>query len=221
MSTVSTPARRRPASAPPAPAATVRHGKCSLELSIGGTRYRLHPLTPPAGFKAVWSLHKQAPDSSAVYQVAVEKGQQPACTCPDFEINGAVCKHIGALKALGLIPGRKARPAAARRSHARRLASGGGCRVEGEGSGPDGAPSPATHHPSPTTGGFAAGFRRAVDEHLAMRRMAERIDGTPRPEADDPADRPFECAYCGAEFDPAASRDPHLCGACAEEGGRK
>ena len=36
-----------------------------------------------------------------------------------------------------------------------------------------------------------------------------------------PADQPFECAYCGTEFDPAVSRDPHLCGACAEEGGRK
>jgi hypothetical protein len=220
MSTVSAPARPRPASAPPAPAATVRHGKCSLELSIGGTRYRLHPITPPPGFKAVWSLRKQAIDSSAVYQVAVEKGQQPGCTCPDHEINGAVCKHIGALKALGLIPGRKARPAAARRSHGRRLASrveGGGCRVEGAGSGPDGTVPPATLHPSPATG-FAAGFRRAVDQHLAMRRMAERIDGTTRPEADDPADRPFECAYCGAEFDPAVSRDPHLCGACIEGG---
>jgi hypothetical protein len=146
-------------------------------------------------------LRKQSAESSAVYQVAVEKGQQPACTCPDFEINGAVCKHIGALRALGLIPGRKARPAAARRSHARRLAE------------------PAA--PAPAPGSFAAGFRRAVDEHLAMRRMAERIDGTPRPEADDPADQPFECAYCGTEFDPAVSRDPHLCGACAEEGGRK
>ena len=205
MSTVSAPARRRPASAPPAPAIPVRHGKCSLHLSIGGTRYRLHPITPPPGFRALWSLRKQAPESSAVYQVAVEKGQQPACTCPDFEINGAVCKHIGALKALGLIAGRKARPAAARRSHARRLAA-------------EASPAPAS---APQATGFAAGFRRAVDEHLAMRRMAERIDGTPRPEADDPADPPFECAYCGAEFDPAVSRDPHLGGPCAEEGGHK
>src|SRR5215831_16960753 len=104
MSTVASAPRARPASAPPAPPATVRHGKCRLELSIGGARYRLHPLTPPAGFKVVWSLRKQADDHSATYQVAVEKGQEPACTCPDHEINGAVCKHIGALKALGLIP---------------------------------------------------------------------------------------------------------------------
>ncbi len=53
------PRRSRPASAPPVP---VRHGKCSLHLSIGGTRYRLQPLTPPAGFKAVWSLRKADAD---------------------------------------------------------------------------------------------------------------------------------------------------------------
>jgi hypothetical protein len=99
---------------------------------------------------------------------------------------------------------RKARPAAARRSHARRLAEP-----------PVASPAPA---PPPVRGGFSAGFRRAVDEHLAMRRMAERIDGMPRPETDDPADPPFECAYCGTEFDPAVSRDPHLCGACTEGG---
>ena len=119
------------------------------------------------------------------------------------------------MKALGLIPGRKARPAAARRSHARRLAEP---PAEGPPRPRPGAPPAA---PAPAPGGFAAGFRRAVDEHLAMRRMAERIDGTTRPETDDPADQPFECAYCGTEFDPAVSRDPHLCGPCAEEGGRK
>ncbi|MDE2100042.1 MAG: SWIM zinc finger family protein [Patescibacteria group bacterium] len=210
MSTVASPPRARRDQAPAAPA---RHGKCSLRLSIGGTEYRLTPLTPPAGYKVVWSLRKLDPTRSAIYQVAVERGQQPGCTCPDFEINGAVCKHVGALKALGLIPGRKARPAAARRSHARRLAEPAAAPA------PASAPRPAG--PAPVPGGFTAGFRRAVNEHLAMRRMAERIDGTPRPETDDPADQPFECAYCGTEFDPAVSRDPHLCGACAEEGACK
>jgi hypothetical protein len=208
MATVSAPRRPRPASAPPVP---VRHGKCSLHLSIGGVFYRLRPLTPPAGVKALWSLRKQSDGAPAVYQVAQARGEQPACTCPDFTINGAVCKHVGALRALGLVAGRKARPAAARRSHARRLAEA-----------PAGSPSPAAGPagpspvPAPAPGGFAAGFRRAVDQHLAMRRMAERIDGTPRPEIGDSADRSFECAYCGAEFDPAVSRDPHLCGACTE-----
>jgi SWIM zinc finger len=153
MSTVAERPRARRASAPPAPAATVRHGKCSLHLSIGGTRYRLHPLTPPAGFKLVWSVRKQSETDSAVYQVAIAKGAQPACTCPDFTINGAVCKHVGSLRALGLIPGRKARPAAARRSHARRLAE------------PSPAPAPA--------GAFAAGFRSAVSAEV------RRISGEP------------------------------------------
>ena len=186
MSTVAERPRARRASAPPAPAAPVRHGKCSLHLSIGGTRYRLHPLTPPAGFKLVWSLRKQAETDSAVYQVAIAKGAQPACTCPDFTINGAVCKHVGALKALGLIPGRKARPAAARRSHARRLAAE--------------APAPA---PQPA-GPFATGFRSAVAAEL--RRMSGQVE--PEPEGclycGDPFDPavsrdPHFCASCAAE----------------------
>jgi SWIM zinc finger len=194
MSTVSAPARRRPASAPPAPAATVRHGKCSLHLSIGGTRYRLTPLAPPAGFKAVWSLRKDTDDRPATYQVAVAKSQQPACTCPDHEINGAVCKHIGALRALGLIPGRKARPAAARRSHARRLAEP-----------PAEAPAPA-----PARGPVAAGYARAT------RAAVSALVGAPEPEPED-----FLCAFCGQAFDPVVSRDPHFCGPCAEEGSYK
>jgi hypothetical protein len=199
MASVSAPARPRPASAPPVPAATIRHGKCRLELSIGGTRYRLRPLTPPAGFKVVWSLRKQAAEASAVYQVAVEKGRPPACTCPDHEINGAVCKHIGALKALGLIPGRKARPAAARRSHARRLAEAA-------------APSPSARPAGP----FAAGFQSAVKAEI------RRISGQVVPEAEiEPEAEDFLCAFCGDPFDPAVSRDPHLCGPCAEEGGRR
>jgi hypothetical protein len=190
MSTVAERPRARRAPAPPAPAAPVRHGKCSLHLSIGGTRYRLHPLTPPAGFKAVWSLRKQSETDSAVYQVALEKGQQPACTCPDHEFNGALCKHIGALKALGLIPGRKARPAAARRSHARRLAE---------------APAPAS---APQAAGpFATGFRSAISAEV------RRISGQVEPETVYP-----RCAFCGEEFDPSVSRDPHFCGPCAEEG---
>jgi SWIM zinc finger len=193
MSTVAERPRARRASAPPAPAVPIRHGRCSLHLSIGGTCYRLHPLTPPAGFKLVWSLHKQAETDSAVYQVAIEKGRQPACSCPDFTINGAVCKHVGALKALGLIPGRKARPAAARRSHARRLAAE--------------APAPAGPPPARP---FATGFRSAVAAEL--RRMSGQVE----PEPDYPS-----CAFCGEAFDPQISRDPHFCASCAAEGGAR
>lgn len=194
MASVSAPARPRPAAAPPAPAATVRHGKCGLHLSIGGTAYRLRPLVPPAGFQAVWSLRKRSAEASAVYQVAVERGRPPACTCPDCEINGAVCKHIGALKALGLIPGRKARPSAARRSHARRRAE---APAAAESPAPAGRPA----------GSFAAGFQSAVSAEV------RRISGEPAPEPEGHA-----CAWCGLEFDPVVSRDPHFCGPCAEEG---
>ena len=192
MASVSAPARSRPASAP---AATVRHGKCSLHLSIGGTHYRLTPLAPPAGFRAVWSLHKQSDDRPAIYQVAVEKGQQPACTCPDFEINGAVCKHIGALRALGLIPGRKPRPAAARRSPARR---------------PAGPPAESAAPSAPAPGPVAVGYARATRAAVAA------LAGSPEPEPEE-----FLCAFCGQAFDPVVSRDPHFCGPCAEEGSYK
>jgi SWIM zinc finger len=198
MSTVAERPRARRASAPPAPAAPVRHGKCSLHLSIGGTRYRLQPITPPAGFKLVWSLRKQAETDSAVYQVAIAKGQQPGCTCPDFTINGAVCKHVGALKALGLIPGRKARPAAARRSHARRLAES----AEAPAPAPASAPQPA--------GAFATGFRSAVSAEI--RRMSGQVEPETEPEG---------CLFCGDPFDPAISRDPHFCASCAAEGGAR
>lgn len=90
MSTVSAPRRPRPAAAPAAPKPPVRHGTCALSLSINGTTYRLSPITPPPGFKIVWSLHKRTDHDEAIYQVAIEKGQQPACTCPDHEGRGAV-----------------------------------------------------------------------------------------------------------------------------------
>jgi hypothetical protein len=195
MSTVASAPRARRDQAPAAP---VRHGKCGLELSIGGTRYRLRPITPPPGFKVVWSLPKQSPDASAVYQVAIEKGAQPACTRPDCSISGATCKHIGALKALGLMPGRKARPAAARRSHARRLA---------EASAP--VPAPAQAPARRTAGAFSAGFGRAVSVHIS------RLRREPQPAPESPT-----CVGCGEAFDPDLSRDPVLCELRAEGGSR-
>jgi SWIM zinc finger len=199
MATVSParPARREPAPAPP-----VRSGTCRLLLQIGATDYTVRPMPAPPGFRVVWVLRKQDPQHSAAYSVVHQKGHGPDCSCPDRQINGAVCKHIRALAALGLIPAlkgprpRKARPAAAA---------------------PSGPPAP----PAPARGPVAIGFSRAIDEHLAMRRMAERIDGTPRPEPEETPPEGFLCAYCGEPFDPAVSRDPHFCGPCAEEGGYK
>jgi hypothetical protein len=182
---------------PPAPPA--RHGRCSLTLSIGGVPYRLHPITPPPGYRVVWSLRKQSETESPVYQVSLVKGGSPACTCPDFTVRGAICKHIGSLKALGLIPGRRPRPAAARRSLARRLQE------------PADPPAPPA---GPTARGvIASAFGRAV--HAEIRRKAAIIDGRPIDPEDEPST--WECSACGSEFDPDQSRDPHLCPACAEE----
>jgi len=197
MSTVSAPRRPRPASAPAAPAPPVRHGTCGLILSIGGTRYQLRPISPPPGFKIVWSLHKRTDHAEAIYQVAIEKGQQPACTCPDHEGRGATCKHIGALKALGLIPGRKARPAAARRAIARRLAE------------PAAPADPPAEVPARPAGSFATGFRSAVASEI--RRIAGAAET--EPEADG-----HLCVWCGQPFEPEISRDPHLCAHCNEYG---
>jgi hypothetical protein len=188
----SAPAARRDQ----APAAPVCHGKCGLELSIGGTRYRLRPITPPPDYKVVRSLHKQSADASAVSQVAIERSQQPACTCPDCSINGVTCKHIDALKALAPIPGRKARPAAARRAHARTIAE---------------APA-STPAPAPTgraAGSFSAGFGRAVPVHIS------RLRGEPQPAPETPA-----CVLCGSPFDPEVSRDPACCQFGTEGGSR-
>jgi hypothetical protein len=69
----------------------------------------------PEGFKAVWTLRKLDLHATATYTVAAPKGAQAGCTCPDFEINKSICKHVMALAALGLIPQPKAaRPPRAR-----------------------------------------------------------------------------------------------------------
>jgi hypothetical protein len=66
------------------------------------------------------------------------------------------------------------------------------------------APAPAV----PDRGPVAAGFARA------SRRMVADLAGAPEPEEEG-----FRCAYCGDEFDPEQSRDPHFCRPCAEIGG--
>lgn len=99
-----------PPVAPARPAAPAgppeRHGKCSLRLSIGGAAYKLRPVPPPPGLAVVWTLAKIEPDTLDAprgYAVASD-GIEIKCTCPDHSINGARCKHIGALVALRLIP---------------------------------------------------------------------------------------------------------------------
>ena len=106
MSTVAPEVR----GAQPAPAPPVRHGTCRLTLTIDGTPYRL--AKAPAA-RAAWHLKRMAePRKGTVYCVLTHKSVV-TCTCPDSITNGAVCKHVRALKALGLVA-RRARPEAVR-----------------------------------------------------------------------------------------------------------
>jgi SWIM zinc finger len=263
MSTVATAPPVRP----------IRHGVHALRLRIGATWYQLRAMPAPAGFRTVWTLRKldrEAP--AATYSVAQAKGEDARCTCPDHELNGALCKHVMALAAAGLIKQPKAaRPkpekapsARARKAHAktaraiiaeckaldpaarRHLAAMGPepalALPEGwqPGGSPVHLPSQIRHwtlerihetalpvpqelvcHPNvgighppaakalppAPDGSFTAGFRAAVETHLAVRR-GELI----------------ECAACRYPFDPEAegSAPLALCGPCLaeEKGGR-
>jgi hypothetical protein len=93
-----------------APTPPVRHGTCRLIVIIDGTEYRLSR-SPSA--RAAWHLKRMAePREGAVYCVLTHKCIV-TCTFPDSIMNGAVCKHVRALKALGLVA-RRARPEAVR-----------------------------------------------------------------------------------------------------------
>jgi SWIM zinc finger len=204
MASVSAPARRRPASAP-SPAPVERHGTCRLTLKIGETEYRLRPFPPApgSGLKQIWTLRKIQPDplrEPVAYAIATD-GREAKCTCPDHEINGSNCKHIMALVALGLIKVRRPRPA--RPAPAKAPVAARSSAAIPEGWEPGGAAGPAR----PERGPVAEGFARA------SRRMVADLAGAPEPEEEG-----FLCAYCGDEFDPAESRDPHFCAPCAQIG---
>ena len=195
----------------------VRHGIARLTLRIGGTDYRLRPMPAPPGFRAVWVLRKLDPHGEVAYSVAAPKGQPAGCTCPDHEYNGATCKHIMALAALGLIPRPKAAkpkatsPARARQLHAknaRQAIDQAQAIVESRRSAsPVPAPAPVPVLPERWQPGgahpsFATGFRSAIQAHVARigRGGYEICDG------------------CGAEFDIQISGDPNFCEACVAQG---
>jgi hypothetical protein len=82
----------------------VRHGTCRLQITIGATSYSLRPIpSQPRGI-TVWVLRAlDGPRAGARYSVA-SVNRQAGCTCPDHETNGATCKHVMALRVIGLIP---------------------------------------------------------------------------------------------------------------------
>jgi hypothetical protein len=104
MSTVAPEVR----GAQPAPAPPVRHGLCRLTLTIDGAEYRLSR-SPTA--RAAWHLKKRSgPRAGVTYCVLTHKSIV-SCTCHDSIRGGAVCKHVRALKALGLVA-KRAKPEA-------------------------------------------------------------------------------------------------------------
>ena len=82
----------------------VRTGHCGLTLSIDGRRYRLRPAPPTGRGSKIWRLTVLAGQSrpGQTYSVCQHK-HSVDCTCPDATIQNAVCKHVRALQALGLI----------------------------------------------------------------------------------------------------------------------
>ena len=82
----------------------VRHGTCRLQITIGGTSYSLRPIPAQPRGVTVWVLRSlDGPRAGTRYSVA-SVNRQAGCTCPDHETNGATCKHVMALRAIGLIP---------------------------------------------------------------------------------------------------------------------
>jgi len=104
MSTVAPEVR----GAQPAPTPPVRTGKARLVLVIDGVEYRLSK-SPAA--RTAWHLKRLAePRKGTIYCVLTHKNVV-TCSCPDTTINGAVCKHVLALRAVGLVS-RRAKPEA-------------------------------------------------------------------------------------------------------------
>ena len=88
----------------------VRHGTCRLQITIGGTSYSLRPIPCAAARRhRLGAPRSRRPRAGTRYSVA-SVNREAGCTCPDHETNGATCKHVMALRAIGLIP-RSARTA--------------------------------------------------------------------------------------------------------------
>jgi hypothetical protein len=208
----------------------------------GGKLYAVIPLGAQPGYRGAWRLSVQESFPPKTYTVAAPKSGRPACTCPDHEQRGTVCKHIRALGALGLLKLSKDKPAPSaargRKAHAKNakaaiaeaktlpaearchLAAMGpepapaapaivlpeGWQLGGAALRPAAAPAPKALPPVPA-GSFAAGFRQAVADHLALRR-GDLV----------------ECAACRYPFDPETegSAPLALCGPgpAEEKGGR-
>jgi hypothetical protein len=87
----------------PGPAPPVRHGRCRLVLWINEAAYSVRRGRKLGRGVQGFALRKL--DGGQVYAVVRAKGKV-SCTCPDSVMRGAVCKHVRALVALGLVSGK-------------------------------------------------------------------------------------------------------------------
>lgn len=166
----------------------VRHGTCRLQITIGGTSYALRPVPgQPRGMRVYRLRSLNGERAGTNYCVAVVD-REAGCTCPDSEINGAVCKHVMALRATGFLPV-SARTAAESKAEAARLAAARQRRaaappaklVDQPARKPDGlararcrhvpvsiAPPVSPMPPASPASPFVAGFRQAVSAHVGQ-----------------------------------------------------
>jgi SWIM zinc finger len=91
----------------------VRHGTCRLVLVIdtGCTpvHYRVARVAGGGNQSKTWRLRAiDGPRAGAVYLVTKHR-RVISCSCPDASLNGAACKHVRALLAVGLLSGSHAR----------------------------------------------------------------------------------------------------------------
>ena len=78
-----------------------RHGTARLFLGINASVYALRPAQGPT---PAWTLKAvSGPRPGARYTALVTRHGLPACTCPDHQLRGARCKHLGALISAGLL----------------------------------------------------------------------------------------------------------------------
>src|SRR5690242_7588616 len=90
----------------------VRHGTCRLTITIDGVDYRLSrgPATSPGA--KVWRLRAlDGPRTGNLYSV-VKHRHTVSCSCPDSTVQNAVCKHVRALQACGIVTRHHCKPLA-------------------------------------------------------------------------------------------------------------
>ena len=104
MATVA-PAARGDQPAPPVP---VRTGVCRLILVIDGIEYKL---SRSPSVRAGWHLKKRSGPRAGTTYCVLTHHKIVTCSCPDSIKNGAVCKHVRALVAVGLVS-KRAKPEA-------------------------------------------------------------------------------------------------------------